>query len=421
MSTTKNPRLSKLTLRRRSQTDSDDTSISINSVSTDHASLYYGGEARNLFHERYQMLSRQRKIVAKSGDEKVVSTYFSCTARSMGDKEIRRATSASGHGKQGPLKPLRGRGMSDLTTVSYNSDDTYDMAGKAKTYPARYNSIKKASIDHLNRLSEKSFINDSGSSSFDDDLDVEMDTDLCDENYERDYVSDYDNDNDDNSSTDSILSELAENNYDPSRLSQPLSPRSRFISSCIREGINPRASLVIRKRMSTHLKLSHLSIGDKVAIILAESLTDLPGVESIDISDNVLTDSSLEPLLKAISTISCLVELNLSSNTIGPKAAKAISDYLSSYNCPLKRLIIQRADINDFGCERLIAAIKNNENNLIEIDLSNNKIGSAEALNTVKPDLVTGADAIAAFLKSPKTKLGIYFFCHQQRNSSCKQ
>lgn len=405
MSISKNPRLSKLNLHRRSQTDSDDTSIGMNSVSTDHASLYYGGEARNLFHERYQMLSRQRKIVAKSGDEKVVSTYFSCTARSVGDKEIRRASSASGHGKQGPLRPLRGRVMSDLTTVSYNSDDTYDMADKAKTYPPHYNSMKKASIDYLNRLSEKSFVKDSESTSFDGDIDVGMDTDLCDENYERDNGSDYDND--DNSSTDSILSELAENNYDSSRISQPLSPRSRFISSCIREGINPRASLVIRKRMSTHLKLSHLSIGDKVAVILAESLSDLPGVESIDISDNVLTDISLEPLLKAISTISCLVELNLSSNIIGPKAAKAISDYLSSCNCPLKRLIIQRADINDFGCERLIAAIKNNENNLIEIDLSNNKIGSAEALNTVKPDLVTGADAIAAFLKSPKTKLGI--------------
>ena len=34
-------------------------------------------------------------------------------------------------------------------------------------------------------------------------------------------------------------------------------------------------------------------------------------------------------------------------------------------------------------------AIKNNKS-LVELDLSNNKIGSAENLNTVMPDLVTG-------------------------------
>lgn len=409
-----------MNLFHRGQIDStgdehDDTSVGADTTSTDHASLYYGGEARNLFNERYQMLSRQRKIVAKSGDETVVSTFFSCANKCKGGKSIRRSTSATRHEKQGLLRPLRGRVMSDLTAVSYASYDTYELDCKANTYPIPYNSIKKASVDHLSRLSEKSFTHNLDTSSLDDEIDIEMETDTYEENNDGDDGSDNENnggddgsgnENDDTSSTNSILSKLVENNHDPSSMSQPLSPRSRFISSCIREGLNPRASLVLRKRMSTHLKLSHLSIGDKVAVILAESLTDLPDVQSIDISDNVLTDISLEPFLKAISTISQLIELNLSSNTIGPKAAKAISDYLSSHNCPLKRLIIQRADINDFGCQRLIAAIKNNDNNLIEIDLSNNKIGSAEALNTVKPDLVTGAEAIAAFLESPKTKLG---------------
>lgn len=132
---------------------------------------------------------------------------------------------------------------------------------------------------------------------------------------------------------------------------------------------------------------------------------DLPDVESIDISDNVLTDLSLVPFLEAISTITSLKELNLSSNTVGPKAAKAISTYLSSLTCPLRRLVLKNADVDDYECERFITSIKDNDR-LIEIDLSGNKIGSAEALNTVKPDLVTGGEAIAALLRSPKTKLG---------------
>lgn len=154
------------------------------------------------------------------------------------------------------------------------------------------------------------------------------------------------------------------------------------------------------------MKLSHLSIGDKVAKILADSLADLPDIESVDISDNSLTDLSLVPCLQALSKIRNLTELNLSSNTIGPKAAKAISEYLSSSNCPLKKLIIQNSDVNDYECEKFITALQNN-NNLIYLDLSDNRIGSAEALNFVRPNLITGGEAIAALLRSSKTELKI--------------
>jgi len=60
-----------------------------------------------------------------------------------------------------------------------------------------------------------------------------------------------------------------------------------------------------------------------------------------------------------------------------------------SPTCPLERLILRNADVDDFECERFVEAIKCNSS-LVELDLSNNKIGSAENLNTVMPDLVTG-------------------------------
>jgi hypothetical protein len=55
----------------------------------------------------------------------------------------------------------------------------------------------------------------------------------------------------------------------------------------------------------------------------------------------------------------------------------------------LKTLILQNSDVDDYECENFITSIKANST-LTEIDLSNNKIGSAEALNVVRPDLITG-------------------------------
>lgn len=45
--------------------------------------------------------------------------------------------------------------------------------------------------------------------------------------------------------------------------------------------------------------------------------------------------------------------------------------------------------MDDFECERFIEAVKSNTS-LRELVLSNNKIGQAENLNTVYPDLTTG-------------------------------
>ena len=49
-------------------------------------------------------------------------------------------------------------------------------------------------------------------------------------------------------------------------------------------------------------------------------------------------------------------------------------------------------------------AIKENKS-LVELDLSSNKIGSAENLNTVMPDLVTGGEALAELLRLPTCRL----------------
>jgi hypothetical protein len=82
----------------------------------------------------------------------------------------------------------------------------------------------------------------------------------------------------------------------------------------------------------------------------------------------------------------------------GHSTARAMADYLAQPDCSLKKLVLHNADVGDFECETVIASIQNNLN-LTEIDLSSNRIGSAELLNVVRPDLVTGGEAIAALLR----------------------
>jgi Ran GTPase-activating protein (RanGAP) involved in mRNA processing and transport len=68
--------------------------------------------------------------------------------------------------------------------------------------------------------------------------------------------------------------------------------------------------MVRKQAHSTRLHLSHLSIGDTVATLFADSVGDLRDVESVDLNDNKLTDASLGPLAMALSKLPCLTELD---------------------------------------------------------------------------------------------------------------
>ena len=88
--------------------------------------------------------------------------------------------------------------------------------------------------------------------------------------------------------TDLALS-LERCDYKADIASTPLSARARFISSCLREGLNPRASLLIRRKHTSHLNLSHMAIGDKVVKLLSAAIADVPEIESLNFTDDMLT------------------------------------------------------------------------------------------------------------------------------------
>ena len=184
----------------------------------------------------------------------------------------------------------------------------------------------------------------------------------------------------------------------------PSSPRTRYIDACSRQGVAPRVSLLVRRTLSKKLDLRHQGMQDAMCVMLAQSLPGLPYIESINVADNNLTDIGLAPLFDSVAEMEGILELDVSQNEIGPLAAAALSRYLTLWSCSLQMLVLSKADVDDFECERFVSVIKSNKS-LTHLDLSYNKIGASENLNTVMPDMITGSEALADLLRSPDCHL----------------
>lgn len=162
-----------------------------------------------------------------------------------------------------------------------------------------------------------------------------------------------------------------------------LSPRSKYIDLCLREGLNPRASLVLQKGTdSKQINLMHQGMGDKMGKILAVSIERMPEVEKMLLSDNNLTDTSLPSIVTSISTITSLIELDLSTNTVGRATGKAMCSYLEMQSCKIEKLSMHHCEIDDTACQLFVVSLlkENHVSKLNFLDVSNNKIGKLEKL-----------------------------------------
>jgi hypothetical protein len=205
---------------------------------------------------------------------------------------------------------------------------------------------------------------------------------------------------------------------------QMISPRTKFLASCIKEKINPRASLLLRKNMTTQLSLQHQGMSDNLARSFAKSLQTLPHLERLNVADNRLTDAGLTPILQAVSEIATLRELNLSQNKIGPKAAQALKNYLNADGCPLESLVLNNANIDDSECSQFVQAILRSSA-LTFLDLSHNLIGKAEKVYSNKPGALPPPSAAAAAKgkkgeESVQHPTGGHALAELLRSSRCK-
>jgi Leucine-rich repeat (LRR) protein len=98
-------------------------------------------------------------------------------------------------------------------------------------------------------------------------------------------------------------------------------------------------------------------------------LASIPGLNSLNLEDNNLTDPGLTAVLNSLSGNPKLEELNIGSNKIDDEAAEALRNYIGNPDCTLRSLHLKQADIDDGECAEFIEALMNNRH-LQELDMS---------------------------------------------------
>ena len=118
-------------------------------------------------------------------------------------------------------------------------------------------------------------------------------------------------------------------------------------------------------------------MGDKMAVLVAESIKCMHDLESLDISDNNLHCEGICAILEALiqGSNEVFASLDISQNTFGPLSSGLLAQFISSKQCKLTKLGIKHADVDDNECNRFVTAICEN-GSIKELYLSHNKLGN---------------------------------------------
>ncbi|RHY25843.1 hypothetical protein DYB25_004230, partial [Aphanomyces astaci] len=176
-----------------------------------------------------------------------------------------------------------------------------------------------------------------------------------------------------------------------------ITPRTRVVVGSL-SNHRPAMPLIIRKHTTSVFDFSFQSLGDDYIRQFAACINALPFVEEINVRDNRLSDVGLNALLTAIHVNQLkLRKLDISENEIGDGAAKTMRLYIECKECTLKHLVMEKSDIDDFECAAFMTAFEKNTS-VLELTMPRNRIGEAEQLNVVQPEITTGGEAIASML-----------------------
>jgi len=135
---------------------------------------------------------------------------------------------------------------------------------------------------------------------------------------------------------------------------EAMTPRQRFLREALRrhaaDGVLPMPVLLRRRADAPNtLDLTGAGVGDVVLETLAQVMDSLTALDTLLLADNRLTDTSLTPLLEAITLLPNLTSLDLSGAKMDESSA-TLRAYLASDACALKTLVLARSDVDDFEC-----------------------------------------------------------------------
>jgi len=179
-----------------------------------------------------------------------------------------------------------------------------------------------------------------------------------------------------------------------------LSPRSKYLNACIEENVFPRQALM-KRVTETSINIQNQGLGDKMTSMFMECYRDSTTLESVTLTDNNLTDKGLGPAIRAIIEIPSLTYVNISENIMGPQAAEALLALLDTDHCPVRQLVLRKCALDDLHCQCFVAALlkESHFSHLLELNMSNNKLGSSEVVNASNQ---TTGEVIATWLSRPE-------------------
>lgn len=172
-----------------------------------------------------------------------------------------------------------------------------------------------------------------------------------------------------------------------------------FVHYANAKGLLPSPFLSRVDAEERSLDLNGMALGDALGGAVASSLPRLPGLESLSLAGNRLTDITLAPLLDGLLTLKDLRSVDLSGNKMDAKGALALQNLLKTKTCRLTKVMLRSSDVDDDECRALCEALEHNSSSRLEhLDLSRNLIGFSEERNVTKPDYITGGEALASVI-----------------------
>lgn len=194
-----------------------------------------------------------------------------------------------------------------------------------------------------------------------------------------------------------------------SKTQRTLSPRSKFLTSCILNSVDhPPHKLFVKGFSSSSLTVFNISnqhIGDKIGILLANSLKLMPQIEYINISKNNLSHRSIDLILKSLTSSTLesntpnIYGLDLSYNHVQLETIFTLKTFICTYK-DLNNLVLRSLELNDFQLSIILKALKYH-NTIASLDISENCLTgkSTVKLNPQQLQLAIKYDDIASYGK----------------------
>ena len=158
------------------------------------------------------------------------------------------------------------------------------------------------------------------------------------------------------------------------------SPSFVFIKSCEKERIicNP-LGLLKRWGDENSLDINNQLLGDRYANCLSSSLKYVEHINSLEMSNNRLTNKSIEKLVDNIKQnnylVQNLIKLNLSFNNISEKGIDNLINFIEDKSCQLENLNLEGNNLGDMNINNLCNSISQCLGNRFNyINLGKNKI-----------------------------------------------